>query len=80
MNVNFHLDDKSAKKLDRVAKALGEMHSGLIRRALRVWLDRKTHGSLGWPPEVLEWQGISEIASFESHRGQLLPSDEESLL
>jgi metal-responsive CopG/Arc/MetJ family transcriptional regulator len=46
MNFNLYLDDQTAKELDRTAKKLGETRSGLIRKALREWLDKKTLGSL----------------------------------
>ncbi len=49
MNFNLYLDDQTAKELDRTAKKLGETRSGLIRKALREWLDKKTLGSPGWP-------------------------------
>src|SRR6266478_3557545 len=42
MNFNLYLDDQTAKELDRTAKKLGETRSGLIRKALREWLDVKT--------------------------------------
>src|SRR5205823_14874888 len=58
MNFNLYLDDKTAKELDRTAKKLGETRSGLIRKALREWLDKKTLGSPGWPSLILEWQGV----------------------
>lgn len=76
MNFNLYLDDKTAKELDRTAKKLGETRSGLIRKALREWLDKKTLGSPGWPSQVLEWPGTSEIAPFESYRGELQPPAE----
>jgi predicted transcriptional regulator len=71
MNFNLYLDDKTAKELDRTAKKLGETRSGLIRKALREWLDRKTLGSLGWPASILEWQGDSGVPPFESYRDEL---------
>lgn len=42
MNFNLYLDDKTGKELDRTAKKLGETRSGLIRKAVREWLDKKT--------------------------------------
>ena len=78
MNFNLHLDEKTGKELDKTAKQLGETRSGLIRKALREWLDKKTLGSPGWPSLILEWQGESEMPPFESHRGELLPPREDS--
>ena len=73
MNFNLYLDDQTAKELDRTAKKLGETRSGLIRKALREWLDKKTLGSPGWPSLILEWQGVPDAPPFESYRGELLP-------
>ena len=65
MNFDLYLDDQTAKELDRTAKKLGETRSGLIRKALREWLDKKTLGSPGWPSLVLEWQGVPDMPPFE---------------
>jgi len=72
VNFNLYLDDQTAKELDRTAKKLGETRSGLIRKALREWLDKKTLGSPGWPRLILEWQGAPDMKPFESYRGDLL--------
>ncbi len=77
MNFNLYLDDKTAKELDQTAKKLGETRSGLIRMALLEWLDKKTHGSPGWPPLILEWPGVPDLPPFESYRGELLPPRED---
>jgi len=79
VNFNIYLDDKTAKELDRTAKKLGETRSGLIRKALREWLDKKTLGSPGWPSLILEWQGVPDMPPFESYRGELLPPREDAL-
>jgi hypothetical protein len=71
MNFNLYLDDATAKELDQTAKSLGETRSGLIRRALREWLDKKALGSPGWPRLILEWGGIPDMPPFESYRGEL---------
>jgi len=69
MNFNLYLDDQTAEELDRTAKKLGETRNGLIRKALREWLDKKTLGSPGWPRLILEWQRIPDFLPFESYRG-----------
>ena len=78
MNFNLYLDDQTAKELDRTAKKLGETRSGLIRKALREWLDKKALGSPGWPSLILEWQGVPDTPPFESYRGELLPPREDT--
>ena len=68
VNFNLYLDDATAKELDQTAETLGETRSGLIRKALREWLDKKRLGSQGWPALILEWQGIPDMRPFESYR------------
>ncbi len=77
MNFNIYLDDEISKELDRTAATLGETRSGLIRKALREWLDKKTLGSPGWPSIVLEWEGVADTPPFESYRSELLPPGED---
>jgi hypothetical protein len=73
VNFNLYLDDRTATELDRTAKELGETRSGLIRKAVREWLDKKALGSPGWPPLILEWKGDPDMPRFESYRDDLLP-------
>lgn len=80
MNFNLYLDDKTAAELDRTAKTLGETRSGLIRKALREWLDKKTLGSPGWPRAILEWNGAGDTPPFESYRDELLPPTDDALV
>jgi hypothetical protein len=77
MNFNLYLDDPTAKELDRTAKTLGETRSGLIRKALREWLDKKALGDPSWPSLVLEWRGGDDTQPFESYRSELLPPGED---
>jgi len=79
MNFNLYLDEKTAGELNRTAKTLGETRSGLIRKALREWLDKKTLGCPAWPPQILEWTGAPGMRPFESWRDELLPPREDSL-
>jgi Ribbon-helix-helix protein, copG family len=77
MNFNLYLDDQTAEELDQTAQKLGETRSGLIRKALREWLD-KTLDSPGWPSPVLEWQGVPDMPPFEMYRGELLVAREDA--
>ncbi|MDR3527831.1 MAG: ribbon-helix-helix domain-containing protein [Rhizomicrobium sp.] len=79
MNFNLYLDDQTAKDLDQTAEEMGESRSGLIRKAVREWLDKKALGNPGWPRSVLEWNESAEIAPFESHRDELVAPSEELL-
>ena len=78
MNFNLYLDDEIGRQLDQTAKRLGETRSGLIRKALREWLDKRTLGSPGWPRLILEWQGAPDVPPFESHRDELLAPREDA--
>jgi hypothetical protein len=78
MNFNLYLDDETARELDRTAKTLGETRSGLIRKALREWLDKKALGNPGWPRLILEWQGAPETPPFELYRDELLAPREDA--
>ena len=78
MNFNLYLDDQMTKELDQTAKKLGQTRSGLIRKALREWLDKKSLGSPGWPPLILEWHGASATPPFEFYRDELLPPREDA--
>ncbi|HEX4159504.1 MAG TPA: ribbon-helix-helix domain-containing protein [Rhizomicrobium sp.] len=78
MNFNLYLDDQTAGEVDRTAKKLGETRSGLIRKALREWLDKKTLGCPAWPPQILEWTGAPEAPPFESFRDELLPPRDDA--
>jgi hypothetical protein len=73
VNLNLYLDDQTAKELDRAARELGQTRSGLMRKAVREWLDKNALGNPGWPPLILEWQGVPDMPAFESYRGELLP-------
>ena len=79
MNFNLYLDDKTAKELDKTAKRLGETRSGLIRKAVREWLDKKKAGNPGWPRAILDWTGDSDIKPFESHRPSLVSPPDDPL-
>lgn len=79
MNFNLYLDDLLVKELDSTAQRLGESRSGLIRRAVREWLDKKELGEPTWPRAVLEWKGVPDFAGFERHRDELLPPTEQPL-
>ena len=79
MNFNLYLDDKTAKELEKTAETLGETRSGLIRKAVREWLDKKKLGDPSWPRSVLELGEAADIPPFESHRDELLPVREDPL-
>jgi hypothetical protein len=78
MNFNLYLDDRTAREVDRTATELGETRSGLIRKALREWLDKKALGCPAWPPQILQWTGAPNTSPFETWRDELLAPREDA--
>ena len=69
MNFNVYLDDFTGRQLVTAAERTGETKNALIRKAVSEWLAR--HGQPQWPDEVLSFNGMAEMPSFESSRNQL---------
>ena len=80
MRFHLHLDHQTAKEISKIAKKLGETRNGLIRKTVREWLGRKAPGTQVWSPVILEWRGIPDFPSFESYRGELVPSCDDSFV
>jgi predicted transcriptional regulator len=79
MHFNLYLDDSLAKELDKTAKRLGASRSGLIRQAVREWLDKGRLGAPTWPQAVLEWRGVEDFPPFEDSRRELRAPPERPL-
>ncbi len=71
MNFNIYLDDFTGRQLVMAAERTGETKNALIRKAVGEWLAR--HGQSQWPDEVLSFNGMAEMPSFESSRDRLTP-------
>ena len=69
MNFNIYIDDETGSELNRVVEQSGESRNALIRQALRQWLGSR--GAPQWPVELLSFEGIAEMAPFESARQNL---------
>lgn len=69
MHFNIYLDDETGERLNHAAEQAGESRNALIRRAVGEWLER--HGMSQWPDEVLNFQGMADIAPFEASRDTL---------
>lgn len=68
MNVNIYLDQQTEVNLDRYLSTHPETRSKVIRDALSVYL---AEASKGWPKEVLNFTGVSDVEAFESYRHEL---------
>ncbi len=71
MNFNIYLDDETGQQLNQVAKQAGENRNALVRRAVGEWLNR--HCKPQWPDEVLAFQGMADLPSFEAGRDNIKP-------
>jgi predicted transcriptional regulator len=77
MHFNIYLDDETAERLKAATAQTQESRNSLIRKAIKSWLDQSQAEQ--WPAEVLEFEGVESMASFESTRDELLPANEDPL-
>jgi predicted transcriptional regulator len=77
MHFNIYLDKETAERLNATAAQTQESRNSLIRKAIKSWLDQSQAEQ--WPVEVLKFEGIEKMASFESTRKELLPANEDPL-
>jgi predicted transcriptional regulator len=71
MHFNVYMDDQTGQQLNAVAQQQGQTRNALIRAAVRDWLSRQNQPK--WPEEVLGFQGMADMPSFEAGREQLKP-------
>lgn len=69
MNFNIYIDDQLGERLTEVARASQQSRNALIREAISMWL--KVNEKSQWPDEIMQFQGIKDFPSFESHRDDL---------
>lgn len=69
MNFNVYIDKQTGVRLGRLAKTRRTSRNALIREALAHLLERGA--KVGWPPEVLGFQGIPGVRPFEAARRRL---------
>ena len=69
MNFNVYLDDDLGSRLVEAAKESQKSRNGLIREAIDMWL--KTKAATDWPDDILQFTGVNDLPSFESHRQDL---------
>jgi len=70
VNFNIYLDNQIGAALKRLAKRRKLTRNALIRKAVEDLLERENCSQV-WSEAVLQWQGDSEFAPFESHRANL---------
>ena len=68
VNFNVYLDDALVRRLDALAKQMGEPRNALIRRAVASWVE---HPRQQWPAAVLAWKGDPSFPPFENARAEL---------
>jgi hypothetical protein len=69
MNFNVYIDKETGDRLERLAKTRRTSRNALVREALALLLERGA--KVGWPPEVLDFQGIPAARPFEAARRKL---------
>ncbi len=74
MHFNIYVDDHMGQQLTLYAEQHKITRNSLIRDALDRFLQSELHI---WPPEILEFTGISDFPAFESFRQELLPIKED---
>ena len=77
MHFNIYLDDSTGERLKHLADRQGRSRNSIIREALADLLARQ--GSVGWPDEVLAFQGVLAMPPFESLRDELAPPSDDPL-
>ena len=74
MTFSVYLDDKLAKRLNRIAIESGKTRNALIRKAVEELLVKSR--SERWPDAVLRFKGIRGAPRFEKTRKELKPPRE----
>lgn len=77
MNFNVYVDRRTGERLNNLARARRTSRNALIREALARLLE--PGHKAGWPPEVLEFQGIAGARPFEQARRKLRPPQPDPL-
>ena len=75
MNFNIYIDDQLGERLTEVARASQQSRNALIREAISMWL--KVNEKSQWPDEIMQFQGIKDFPSFESHRDDLKTTQDD---
>ncbi len=65
----IYIDDETGQQLKRAAEQSWETRNALIRKAVNAWLQRQA--PCQWPDSVLKFEGMPDMAPFESSRDQL---------
>lgn len=77
MDILLHLDQKTAYTLETLAHQRGQKLDVFALEALRSGLAQCRTPQ--WPQEILNFQGIADMPTFESYRAELLPSQDDPL-
>lgn len=77
MHFNIYLDDTTGRKLNAMARQVGESRNALIRKAISEWLARQSQSQ--WPQAVVNFEGLADAPSFEAGRDRLKPPVDDPL-
>ena len=71
MNISIYLEDPLAKQLNLYAKLIHTSRNTIIREAIKEWI--KQHQTKQWSSAIMDFKGIPDMPTFESHRNELSP-------
>jgi len=75
MNTSIHIPKELSDRLNTYLKFHEMPKNKLIVRAIEEFLESRENED-GWHPDILNWQGVSEV-ELETDRDFCLPSREE---
>lgn len=78
MNFNIYLDKELSQKLFHACETTHKKRNALIREALELYMRQLNQRT--WPPSILNFQGVDEIAPFEASRTELGPDNRSLFL
>ena len=77
MNFSIYLDDAMGQQLNQLAQESGQSRNALIRQAISQWLEQQSKPK--WPQAVMSFEGVADMPTFESYRGELKAPSEDPL-
>ena len=75
MHFNIYLDNDTAEKLKTATEKSHESRNAIIRQAINQWLDQTQNKT--WPKNIIDFTGLDEMPTFESHRKELSKPNED---
>ena len=77
MNINIYLEDQLGQDLAKCAQSTGQSRNSIVRDALKQWI--QSYHNHQWSDDIMQFNGIRDFLTFESHRDELISSKEDPL-